>query len=83
MHSFEISLLYHEFVSGGLSVQKVLATNIYQLFQFYSQFFGKKRSGACVTLVFKRDIKMEATIEFKRDMACDSVLRIVEGKLRH
>ena len=64
-------------------MQNVLATYIHQLLQFHSHFFGLERSGVCIALVFKVNIKMIATIEFERGMAHAGVLRVVIGKLCH
>ena len=78
LHFYGVSLLLEV-----LSMQKVLPTNVYQLFQFYSQSFSWERSVACVILVFKKNMQMIATVELKRYMTCTGVLGVFVGKLCH
>ena len=66
-----------------LRMQKVLATNVDQLPQFHSQFFGWGRFRVCIALVFKRNTRIVVTVELKKCVTCISILGVVIGKLRY
>lgn len=63
-----------------LSMQKILITNIYQLYQFHSQFISKGRSKVCIIFVFKKNSKIVAIIKFKYYM---TYIGIFEGNVGH